>query len=173
MGHAEQGASLEARVASHFADSAKLKLDAAKLLSAPIARGIELMAASLKAGGKILSCGNGGSAADAQHFAAELVNRFERERAPLAGFRYGEGAGLWPQLQRGDALDLVREADNPHDANAVRVEWRGRKLGYVPRRENGAVAWGLDRGTPLRARISRLSEHANPARRIEFEVYIE
>jgi D-sedoheptulose 7-phosphate isomerase len=85
MGHAEQGASLEARVASHFADSAKLKLDAAKLLSAPIARGIELMAASLRAGGKILACGNGGSAADAQHFAAELVNRFERERPPLAG----------------------------------------------------------------------------------------
>jgi D-sedoheptulose 7-phosphate isomerase len=85
MGHAEQGASLEAQVASHFADSAQLKRDAAKLLSAPIARGIELMAASLRAGGKILACGNGGSAADAQHFAAELVNRFERERAPLAG----------------------------------------------------------------------------------------
>ena len=85
MGHAEQGASLEAQVASHFADSARLKLDAAKTLSAPIARAIELMAASLRGGGKILSCGNGGSAADAQHFAAELVNRFERERAPLAG----------------------------------------------------------------------------------------
>jgi D-sedoheptulose 7-phosphate isomerase len=84
MGHAEQGASLEAQVASHFADSAGLKLDAAKVLSAPIARGIELMAASLRAGGKILACGNGGSAADAQHFAAELVNRFERERPPLA-----------------------------------------------------------------------------------------
>jgi len=85
MGHAEQAASLEAQVASHFADSANLKRDAAKLLSAPIARGAGLMAASLSAGGKILACGNGGSAADAQHFAAELVNRFERERAPLAG----------------------------------------------------------------------------------------
>jgi D-sedoheptulose 7-phosphate isomerase len=85
MGHAEQGAALEAQVASHFADSAQLKRDAAKLLSEPIARGIELMAAALRAGGKILACGNGGSAADAQHFAAELVNRFERERAPLAG----------------------------------------------------------------------------------------
>ena len=85
MGHADQGAALEARVASHFADSARLKQESAKLLSAPIARAIGLMSASLKAGGKILSCGNGGSAADAQHFAAELVNRFERERAPLAG----------------------------------------------------------------------------------------
>jgi D-sedoheptulose 7-phosphate isomerase len=84
-GHAALGASLEARVAAHFSDSAKLKLDAAAALSAPIARAIELMAASLRSGGKILACGNGGSAADAQHFAAELVNRFERERAPLAG----------------------------------------------------------------------------------------
>ena len=84
-GNAEQAASLEARVAAHFSDSAKLKLDAAAALAAPIARGIELMAGALKAGGKILSCGNGGSAADAQHFAAELVNRFERERPPLAG----------------------------------------------------------------------------------------
>src|SRR6478735_3115121 len=78
-------ASLEAQVASHFADSARLKLDAVKQLSGPIARGIELMAAALRSGGKVLACGNGGSAADAQHFAAELVNRFERERAPLAG----------------------------------------------------------------------------------------
>ena len=77
-------ASLEARVASHFGDSARLKQDSAKQLAAPIARAIGLMAASLKSGGKILACGNGGSAADAQHFAAELVNRFERERPPLA-----------------------------------------------------------------------------------------
>lgn len=95
------------------------------------------------------------------------------QSSPLAGFRYGEAAEVWPLLAPGDALDLVREADNPHDANAVRVEWRGRKLGYVPRRENAALAWGLARGAPLRARVSRLTEHPNPARRIEFEVYIE
>jgi class 3 adenylate cyclase len=93
--------------------------------------------------------------------------------SPLAGFRYGEAAEIWPQLREGDALDLVREADNPHDANAVRVDWRGHKLGYVPRRENAAVAWGLDRGAPLRARVSRLAPHPNPARRIGFEIYIE
>ena len=95
------------------------------------------------------------------------------QSSPLAGYRYGEAAALWPLLQPGDALELVREADNPHDPNAVRVDWRGRKLGYVPRRDNAALAWGLDRGTPLQARVSRLVEHANPARRIEFEVYIE
>jgi D-sedoheptulose 7-phosphate isomerase len=84
MGHSEQGAELTARVASHFADSARLKQAAAQALAAPIARAAALMAAALSAGGKILACGNGGSAADAQHFAAELVNRFERERPPLA-----------------------------------------------------------------------------------------
>jgi hypothetical protein len=95
------------------------------------------------------------------------------QSSPLAGFRYAEAEAVWPQLQLGDGLELVREADNPHDPNAVRIEWRGRKLGYVPRRENAALAWGMDRGTALRARVSRLAEHPNPARRIEFEVYIE
>ena len=95
------------------------------------------------------------------------------QSSPLAGYRYGEGAEVWPLLREGDALELVPEPGNAHDANAVRVEWRGRKLGYVPRRQNAALAWGLERGTPLRARVSRLVEHPNPARRIEFEVYIE
>ena len=81
---ATHGASLEARIAAHFEDSARLKLESAKALTGPIARAIGLMSGALKAGGKILACGNGGSAADAQHFAAELVNRFETERPPLA-----------------------------------------------------------------------------------------
>jgi hypothetical protein len=95
------------------------------------------------------------------------------QSSPLAGYRYGEGAEVWPLLKQGDALELVPEPGNAHDANAVRVEWRGRKLGYVPRQENAALAWGLARGSALRARVSRLVEHPNPARRIEFEVYIE
>ena len=84
MGHAEQSAALAERVAAHFADSAQLKLAAAQALAGPIARAVEAMCACLRAGGKVLACGNGGSAADAQHFAAELVNRVERERPPLA-----------------------------------------------------------------------------------------
>ena len=85
MGHAEQGAAaLATRIAAHFSESASLKLEALKTLAAPLARSIEKMTAALSAGGKILACGNGGSAADAQHFAAELVNRFEAERPPLA-----------------------------------------------------------------------------------------
>ena len=79
-----QASILSERVSAHFAESAKLKLAAVAEMKAPLVRGIELMVDSLRKGGKILSCGNGGSAADAQHFAAELVNRFERERPPLA-----------------------------------------------------------------------------------------
>ena len=83
MGHADPQA-LAARAAGHFAESAKLKLAAAPVLADPIARAGTLLAQALQDGGKALACGNGGSAADAQHFAAELVNRFEVERAPLA-----------------------------------------------------------------------------------------
>jgi D-sedoheptulose 7-phosphate isomerase len=84
MGHTEESSVLASRVTAQFAESAKLKSDAAGLLAAPIARAALQMTDALRGGGKLLACGNGGSAADAQHFAAELINRFERERAPLA-----------------------------------------------------------------------------------------
>jgi hypothetical protein len=93
--------------------------------------------------------------------------------SPLAGYRFHAAAEVWPELRVGDRLELAREPDNAHDANAVAVLWRGRKLGYVPRRDNAALAWGLDRGAALRARISALAEHPNPARRVRFEVYVE
>jgi D-sedoheptulose 7-phosphate isomerase len=75
---------LIARVNSHFAESAQLKLDAAAALAGPITTAAERMVQCLMNDGKIMSCGNGGSAADAQHFAAELLNRFEMERPGLA-----------------------------------------------------------------------------------------
>lgn len=93
--------------------------------------------------------------------------------SPLAGFRYHAAAEVWDELRVGDVLELSREPDNRFDRNAIAVRWRGRKLGYVPRRENAALAWGLDRGERLGAKISRLTTHPNPARRVEFEVYIE
>jgi len=95
------------------------------------------------------------------------------QNSPLAGFRHGEAADAWPDLRQGDELTLVREPDNAFDANAVRVDWRGRKLGYVPRRDNAALAWALDRGETLRARVSRCEWHPNPARRIAFQVFVE
>lgn len=75
---------LVARIARQFQDSAQAKLDALESLAVPIANAVDLMIASLHDNGKIMACGNGGSAADAQHFAAELLNRFEHERPPLA-----------------------------------------------------------------------------------------
>lgn len=71
-------------VKSIFDSSIKAKQEANEKLSTPIAQAIEKMVSALQNGNKILSCGNGGSAADAQHFAAELVCRFERERPALA-----------------------------------------------------------------------------------------
>ena len=71
------------RILAHFHESAELKIQAASVLAQPLAQAIELMFVALSNGNKILACGNGGSAADCQHFAAELVGRFERERLPL------------------------------------------------------------------------------------------
>lgn len=73
------------RILAHFQESAELKLKSAAALAQPISQAIELMFNALSNGNKILACGNGGSAGDAQHFAAELVGRFERERFPLPG----------------------------------------------------------------------------------------
>ena len=80
----QSDAALSSRIAAHFEESARLKLAAAAALTEPVARAGQLFAQSLKAGNKAMACGNGGSAADSQHFVAELVNRFERERPPLA-----------------------------------------------------------------------------------------
>lgn len=92
--------------------------------------------------------------------------------SPLAGFRYHEGAALWPHLQEGHAIDLVREPDNPHDERAVRVMWRGGKLGYLPRDENHAVAQLLERGERLDARIAALKISSNPWERIRIDVLL-
>ena len=102
----------------------------------------------------------------------QTVGRILVQSSPLAGFQYYEGKALWEQMRIGDALTLVREPDNPHDPLAVRVEWKGNKLGYVPRRENQAVARQLDHGNPLEARIVRLVKHRDPWKRIEFEVFL-
>jgi D-sedoheptulose 7-phosphate isomerase len=71
------------RILGHFNESAELKLKVAATLAEPIGQAIDLMFLALSQGNKILACGNGGSAADCQHFAAELVGRFEMERLPL------------------------------------------------------------------------------------------
>jgi hypothetical protein len=94
------------------------------------------------------------------------------QRSALAGFRYYQAPALFDRLQAGDSLALVREPENPHDANAVRVDWRGHKLGYVPRSHNAALAWAIDRGQAIEARIVRRRLHPDPRRRIEMELFV-
>jgi hypothetical protein len=89
-----------------------------------------------------------------------------------AGLRYHEAKAVWAQMQVGDTLKLVREPDNPYDARAVRVEWQGHMLGYIPRVENEAVARQLDRGNPLQARLTRLTHYRNHRRKLELEVFL-
>lgn len=94
------------------------------------------------------------------------------QASPLAGFQYYQGKQVWAEMREGDVLELVREPQNAYDQRAVRVEWHGIKLGYVPRRDNEAVARLLDRGNRLEARITRLSTSRNPWQRVLFEVYL-
>ncbi|MEO8626579.1 MAG: HIRAN domain-containing protein [Betaproteobacteria bacterium] len=88
-----------------------------------------------------------------------------------AGLRYHDAKAVWDQMHVGDALTLVREPDNPYDTNAVSVEWNGHKLGYMPRKENEAVARQIDRANRLQARITKLHYFRNHRRKLEFEVY--
>ena len=98
---------LIARVTRHFEDSAQTKLNAMEVLAAPIAAAIETLTGSLINGGKILACGNGGSAADAQHFAAELVGRFEAERQELAAIALTTDSSILTAVANDYAFDVV------------------------------------------------------------------
>jgi hypothetical protein len=95
------------------------------------------------------------------------------QSSPLAGFQFYSGKAVWSEMKVGDPLALTREPDNPYDPNAVRVEWRGEKLGYVPRADNADLARHMDRGTKVEARISHLTEDRNPWKRIRFDVYTQ
>ena len=110
--------------------------------------------------------------ASAQSAAQAPEIRMLVQSSPLAGFQYYQGKELWDEIKVGDTLTLVRESANAHDANAVRVEWRGHTLGYVPRRDNQAIARHIDTGGRVEARVSKLMQHRNPWQRIEFEVFV-
>ena len=94
------------------------------------------------------------------------------QHAPLAGFVYYEGKDVWDGLKRGDSLTLVREPTNPYDPNAIRIEWQGHMLGYVPRKENVDLARQMDLGAAAQARITGLSKSSNGRHRISYEIYV-
>src|SRR6201996_6141733 len=95
------------RIQQHFRDSAAVKLEALETLSMPIAAAIDTMFAALANGNRILSCGNGGSAADAQHFAAELIGRFERERPGLPAIALTTDTSVLTALANHYAYDEI------------------------------------------------------------------
>lgn len=94
------------------------------------------------------------------------------QHSSLAGFRYYEAPRVWADMKVGDPLTLVRERDNPHDPRAIRVEWRGHTLGYIPRGENDHLARQLDHGVPLAARIIRLQKSRNGRNRVSYVVSV-
>ncbi|MDQ6683538.1 MAG: phosphoheptose isomerase [Pseudomonadota bacterium] len=98
---------LEQRIQQQFFDSADLKYAAAEVLSKPIADAVGALVACITGGGKVLTCGNGGSAADAQHFAAEFVGRFERERPGLAALALTVDTSILTAVGNDYAFDVV------------------------------------------------------------------
>lgn len=105
-------------------------------------------------------------------FASAESIRILVQSSPLAGSQYYAVAEVWHLIRPGDRLTLEREPGNRHDRNAVRVDWNGQRIGYVPRAENRAVARALDAGEMLEARVARLRDDPNPWRRVEIEVYL-
>src|SRR5215471_3823658 len=97
----------ERRIREHFTESARLKLDAAEAMAPHIARAAGLMTECLLGDGKILACGNGGSAADAQHFAAEMIGRFERDRPELPAISLATDTSILTAVANDYAYDQV------------------------------------------------------------------
>jgi hypothetical protein len=110
--------------------------------------------------------------AAAHAVAAEPSARIVVQHAPLAGFVYYDGKAVWDRIQAGDRLTLVREPANVHDPNAVRIEWQGHMLGYVPRRDNADLARQMDHGARVEGRVTALHKAANGRHRISYVIAV-
>ena len=137
---------LEQRIQQQFFDSADLKYQSAEALAKPIAEAAGALIGCITAGGKVLVCGNGGSASDAQHFAAEFVGRFERERPGLAAISLTTDTSILTAVgndydfsqvfakqvlalgQPGDVLLAISTSGNSSNVIAALAEARGRGL---------------------------------------------
>jgi D-sedoheptulose 7-phosphate isomerase len=170
---------LDESAASELRLAAENLAKVADELAGPVARAAEIIIGVLQAGGKILICGNGGSAADAQHFAAELVGRFETERRPLPavalstntsnltaiGNDYGFGEIFARQVsalgREGDVLVAISTSgDSPNVLSAVTAA-RGKKMRVVALagRDGGKLAPTADAAVVVRAqRTCRVQE---------------
>ena len=104
---------------------------------------------------------------------ASVTTQWVLGAQPVAGFQYYAGKGLWEGLKIGDALTFVRDVDNPHDANAIRIEWRGEMLGFVPRAGNASLAKMMDKGIKISGRIVHLQAGRSHWQRILFEIVLD
>jgi len=171
-----------ALIKREFAESLEVNRRSADALAVPIAEAAGLMLESLSAGGKILSCGNGGSAADAQHFASELLNRFETERASLPAIALTTDSSTLTSIANdrsyeeifsrqvsglgrpGDVLLAISTSGaSPNVTNAVRAAHRaGMSVVALTGRDGGAVSSALGKADiELRAphdRTARIQE---------------
>jgi D-sedoheptulose 7-phosphate isomerase len=140
---------LELRIQQHFIDSADLKYQSADALSKPIAAAVQTILACVTSGGKVLACGNGGSAADAQHFSAEFVGRFERERPELGAIALSTDTSILTAIandydynvifskqvralgQAGDVLLAISTSGNSANIIAAIEAAHGREMSVV------------------------------------------
>lgn len=100
---------MTSRMASHFDDAIDTFKASAQVLAAPLSIAVEVMFGCLVSNNKILACGNGGSAADAQHFIAELVGRFERDRLPLGGIALNTDTSILTAVGNDYGFDALFE----------------------------------------------------------------
>lgn len=157
---------LAARIRNNFADSIATKQRSAELLVEPIERAARVMVDALLASGKLMSCGNGGSAADAQHFAAEMLNRFEMERPGLPAIALTTDSSTLTSIandydfvevfakqvralgQRQDVLLAISTSGNSPNVLAAidAAHERGLRVVALTGRDGGAIAARLDSG---------------------------
>ena len=91
----------------------------------------------------------------------------------LAGFQYYEGPEIEPQLRENNLLTLKREPTNPHDRYAIEVFQNNTKLGYLPRAENKVIAWLMDQGVAVKARILKVDPEVYAYRKVKIITYYE
>jgi D-sedoheptulose 7-phosphate isomerase len=159
-------------IVRHFEESIAVKRASQAALAPAIAAAAARMAATLRQGGKILSCGNGGSAADAQHFAAEMLNRFEMERPGLPAVALTTDSSTLTSIANDYAYEQVfakqvralgNEGDcllaistsggSPNVLNAVHAAHeRGMHVIALTGRDGGPIGSAL-RGADVEARV--------------------
>ena len=95
------------------------------------------------------------------------------QSSPLAGSQYYKLDALSQRIKTGDRLELVREPENRHDRNAIRVLWQGEPLGYLPKKENRSVAKAMDDGEPVYGTVEKITTDSDPWKRLRISVFIQ